>query len=142
MSITRIESYDPDDMSLISSDITSVDFGGIIRGKHCSKVCIVKPITEGTITELGLFLENNGGFSNAQFGFLGLSTLSSDITPGSAIMSDHFTENQDVSDFVTSDYGLMLTPETPGYIYLDAQIGLGSTIGSGTVNYRFVFEYN
>lgn len=142
MSITRIESYDPIDGSLLSSDISSLDFGGIVRGRHCSQVAVIKPISEGTVTELELFLENNGGFSNAQFGYLAQADLVTGITPGDARLSDHFTENSGVSDFTTSDYGVMLDPNTPEYIWLDVQIGLGSAIGAGSVNYRFVFEYN
>jgi hypothetical protein len=142
MSITRIESYDPNTGALLSSDISSLDFGGIIRGKHCSQLAVIKPITEGTVTELGLFLENNGSFNNAQFSFLSQQDLATGIQPGDVRVSNHFTQVTGVSDFTASDYGCMLDPTIPGYIWLDILVGLGSTIGAGSVNYRFVFEYN
>lgn len=142
MSITRIEAYDPDDMSLLSSDISSIDFGGIIRGKHCSKLATIKPIAEGTVTELELFLENNGGFNNARFSFYASSDGATGIQPGDARISDRFTQVTGISDFSSSDYGCILNPDLPEYVWLDALIGLGSTVGAGSINYRFVFEYN
>jgi hypothetical protein len=57
-------------------------------------------------------------------------------------MSDHFMADPGVSDFTTSDLGINMDNTNPEYIWLDAQIGQGSTIGAGTINYRFVFEYN
>jgi len=142
MSITRIEAYDPTDMSLLSSDISELNFGGVIRGRFCSQAAVIKPITEGTLTALALFLEDNGGYDHARFSYFNSNNWVSDIIPGDAHMSDAFTVNPGVSDMTTSDRGANLDPVDPGFIWLDVNIGLGSTIGTGTANYRFVFEYN
>jgi hypothetical protein len=142
MGITRVEEYNSVDMGVLSSDVSELNFGGIIRGKHCAKPSVIKPVLSGTITQLFLFLESNGGYNNAQFGYLASKTAYSDIQAGGAQISNHFVMASDVSDFSTSDRGLELDPIDPEYVWLDAQIGFGATIGLGAVNYRFVFEYS
>lgn len=142
MAITRVESYNPTDMSVISSDVTELDFGGIIKGKFCSQTAVIKPIIEGNITALALFLENNGGFDHARFNYYASHTVACDVVPGDPRLSDSFIVDNDVSDFSTSDDGVILDNATPEYIWLDVKVGTASAVGAGTANYRFVFEYN
>jgi hypothetical protein len=142
MAIARIESYDPLDMTMLSSDISDINFGGVIRGRYCSQAVVIKPILEGDITALALFLEDKNGFNHARFDYYASKDAIQGIVPGGPQMSDYFVENPGVSDFITSDYGVSLDPDDPGFVWLDVNMGLGSTIGAGTINYRFVFEYN
>lgn len=143
MSITRIDRYDPTTMGLAESGISQVDFGGVIRGSHCSSTVVIKPVIAGTVTQLALFLENDGGLTNSAFGYLASKQSFSGITPGSAQMSDHFTETNSVSDFTFLTNGVSLDPTSPEYVWLDMQAGLGSSLGENTsINYRFVFEYS
>lgn len=143
MSITRIDRYDPTTMGVAQTGISEVDFGGVIRGNHCSATVVIKPVTAGTVTRLALFLENGGGLSNAAFGYLASKQKFSGIQPGGAQMSDHFTETNNVSDFSFLSNGVSLDPNSPDYVWLDIQVGVGSDIGLETgINYRFVFEYN
>lgn len=143
MSITRIDRYNPTNMALAETDMSQVDFGGVVRGKHCAETVVIKPVVAGTVTQLAMFLESNGGLSNAAFGYLKSQTQFSGITPGGSQMSDHFTEINDVSDFSFLDRGVSMNPNSPEYVWLDTQIGSSTTIGENTsINYRFVFEYN
>lgn len=143
MSITRIDRYNPTNMGLAETNISQVDFGGVIRGNHCSVPVTILPITAGTVTQLAMFLENDGGLSNAQFGYLASKTKFSGISAGGSQMSDHFTETNNVSDFSYISNGVSLDPDDPEYVWLDVQIGSGASIGVNTsINYRFVFEYS
>ena len=142
MSITRVESYDPVSMSRISSDISELDFGTIIRGGYCNQTAVIKPIVVGNMSALSLFLEDNGGFNHAIFGCVKAADPITGIYPGDPRISDYFITDPGVSDFTTSDYGLSLDPVNPEYIWLDLNVGSNSIVGAGTANYRFVFEYN
>jgi hypothetical protein len=142
MSITRVEAYNPFDMSLLSSDITGLNFGTIIKGSYCQHTAVIKPIIVGDMSALSIFLENNGGFNHAMFGCAKASDAITGIYPGDPRISDYFITDPGVSDFTTSDYGLSLDPIHPEYIWLDLNIGSNSIVGAGTANYRFVFEYN
>lgn len=143
MSITRIDRYDPTTMGLADTGISQVDFGGVIRGNHCSVPVVIKPVVAGTVTQLALFLEDNGSLSNAAFGYLASKQIFCGIPAGGPQMSDHFTETNGVSDFSNLSNGVSLDPDDPQYVWLDTQMGAGSTLGENTsINYRFVFEYS
>lgn len=143
MSLTRIDRYNPTNMALAESDISQVDFGGVIRGNHCNVPVVIKPVTTGTVTQLALFLEDDGGLSNAAFGYLASKQVFCGIPAGGSQISDHFIETNGVSDFSQLSNGVSLDPDSPEYVWLDVQIGAGSTLGEETgINYRFVFEYS
>lgn len=143
MSITRIDRYNPTNMALAETSMSQVDFGGVVRSKHCAETVVIKPVVAGTVTQLAMFLENIGELSNAAFGFLKSQEQFCGITPGSSQMSDHFTEINDVSDFSYLDRGVSLNPNSPEYVWLDTQVGASTTLGEeANINYRFVFEYN
>jgi hypothetical protein len=130
-------------MGLAESGMTQVDFGGVIRGNHCSAPIVTKPVVAGTVTQLALFLESAGGLANAAFGYLASQEQFCGIAAGGAQMSDHFTETNNVSDFSFLSNGVSMDPNSPEYVWLDVQIGVTTTIGENTsINYRFVFEYS
>jgi hypothetical protein len=142
MAISRIETFNPIDMSQLLSDTSELSFGGIVRGNFCAQPVVIKPVLSGTITQLAFFLESTNGYTNSQFSYLASKTAFSNIQAGGPQMSNHFIADPGVSDFTTSDIGINLDPTDPEYIWLDAKIGLGSILGAGTINYRFVFEFN
>lgn len=144
MSITRIDRYDPTTMGLAETGMTQVDFGGVIRGNHCSACIVAKPVVAGTVTQLAMFLENAGAVSNTAFGYLKSQEQFCGIAAGGPQMSDHFTETNGVSDFSFLSNGISMDPNSPEYVWLDVQVGASATpIGEdATINYRFVFEYN
>lgn len=142
MGISRVEAYDPITMGLLSSDITELDFGDITRGNYCSQAIVIKPILSGTITQLFMFLEDNGGYNNSEFGYFVDSEEFTGIQPGGSQLSDHFVPDPGVSDLTTSDYGAELDPTGIDFVWLDAYISTADSVGLGSLNYRFVFEYN
>ena len=143
----KIESYNPTDMTMLSADVTGVDFGVTIKGQHSTNVIVVRPVaTSETLTELALFLEDNDGLDHTQFGKYKSSVATPGITPGSNYLSDYFIPVPGVSDTsmltTLSDFGLVYTPSSPEYTWVDAEAGVSETeIGSSSVNLRFVFEY-
>jgi hypothetical protein len=147
MGIANIQAFNASDMSLLSSDVTEsgLDFGAIIRGGHCAYPAVIQPVITGAISDLYLFLQSNGGFNNAQFGYLVSPFPYSDVQAGGPQMSDHFVVVSDVSDLPTSDFsdnGVSLDPTGLDFIWLDAQVGYGSQLGEGSINYLFAFEFN
>jgi hypothetical protein len=133
-------------MALLSSDATGVDFGDAFIGQH-SNVVAIRPV--GTIenfTSLAMFLEDNDGLGHTLFGKYKNANAIEGITPGSDYLSDFFIPVPGVSDASTigiySDFGLVFDPSNPEYAWMDAEAGADETVGSGSVNFRFVFEYN
>lgn len=145
-----IASYDPVTMDTLSSDVTGVDYGAVIKGYHTANVAVIKPTLgggESNFLKLALFLENNNGLNHTVFGkFKSLRPITG-ITPGSNYLSDYFIQVTGISDpsqiDVNSGIGLVFNATTPEYAWLDAQVGRSETAtGSTNVNFRFVFEYN
>lgn len=139
----QIRAYSPQTGNLLSSDITGIDFGIIHQGEHCASPVLIQPFKtdEDLFTGILLYLQNNGGYSQSQFGYMVSSDLitgvESDI-PGATgpVISDYFVL---VSD-ATGPGGISGNP--CDYIWLDVQVGLTETGSTNNVNYRFVFEYN
>lgn len=143
-----LNTYNPIDMSLVGSDISRVDFGGVVKGQHNSSPVVLKPILEpgASMSRLALYLENSGGLGHSQFGKYKNQEAITGLMPGSDQLSDHFTVQEGISDFInfesTSDYGIVLNPEVPEYLWLDVQAGNSENRGVAQVNFRFIFEYN
>jgi hypothetical protein len=149
----RVETYNPTTMSLVSSDVTGVDFGDIIRGKPSGNAVVIKPVAtiESSFVELAMFLENSDGLNHTQFGKFKSDAAITGITPGSDYLSDFFMPITGISDVsmlsVYSDFGLLFNLDGGGlpyeYAWMDADADVSETsLGSSTVNFRFVFEYN
>ena len=139
----KIRAFSPQTGDLISDSITGINFGNIRQDEHCVSPVLIQPFKtdEDLFTDILLYLQNNGGYSQSQFGYLISSDLilgvESDI-PGATgtVISDHFTL---VSD-ATGPGDVMLKP--CDYVWLDVQVGLTESGSTTNVNYRFVFEYN
>jgi len=144
----KITTYNPTTGSPLVDDATGVDFGKTIQGNHTSTPIVIKPVvtTETNFTHLALFLESRGSFTNSLFGKYKNATFIPGIAAGSSALSDNFIQRSGVSDFYAPDAalatdGLVLNPSAPEYVWLDAQVGYIQAVGSGTINYRFVFDY-
>jgi len=144
----KIERYSPVNMSLVDADATGVDFGDAIKGQHCSNVVAIRPVAvDITFTALALFLENTNGVNHTEFGKYHSAVATPGITPGSNYLSDAFVPITGISDAAMigmySDYGIMFDSTDPEYAWMDAEIGTAENmLGSSTINFRFVFEYN
>ena len=145
----QVNQYNPVTMTLLSSDITGVDFGNVVKGNHSTSAITIKPVAEmgETITQLALFLEDNASMDNTQFGKFKNAAPTPGIGAGSDYLSDYFTEVEGISDVsqigTYSDYGLVFTASNPEYAWIDAEVGLSeTTLGAQAVNFRFVFEYS
>lgn len=143
----RVETYDPDTMTLLDSNATIVDFGTVARGHFNEHAVVIRPAAVSeTFSQLALFLENNGGLDHTKFGKFKSATPILGIEPGDSFLSDFFTQARGVSDFanyaVISDYGIGFDPVTPEYAWMDAEAGTSElNLGNVTINLRFVFEY-
>ena len=147
MASMKIETYNPTNMQMVSSDVTGVDFGNVVRGNHNTSAVVIRPVADGgTFDQLALFLENAGGLTHCQFGKYVNSAAVTGITPGDPQLSDYFVEAAGISDVSQiaglSDNGIVLDAGAPEYIWVDVEAGVGETnLGAQSVNFRFVFEY-
>jgi hypothetical protein len=132
-------------MSLIQDDATGVSFGSVVRGGYSPVLAIKTEATTETLTQVALFLEDDGGLSGADFRAFKSATAIPGIEAGDAALSDELVEQNGVSDFsnisLISGDGLVLDPEGPEYVWLDVKPGVSDTVGSSNLNYRLIFEY-
>jgi hypothetical protein len=139
----KIRAYSPQTGNLISEDITGINFGNIRQGEHCVSPILIQPLKtdEELFDGILLYLQNNGGYTQSQFGYFVSSDLFTGVNsddPGATgtIISDHFSL---VSD-ATGAGGV--SSQSCDYIWLDVQVGLTESGSTSNINYRFVFEYN
>lgn len=139
----EIRAYSPQTGNLLSESITGINFGNIRQGQHCFTPVLIQPVktAEDEFDDMILYLQNNGGYNQSQFGYRVASDLMTGVqsyTIGATgpVISDHFTL---VSD-ATGPGGVSVTPDD--YVWLDVQVGATETGSTSSVNYRFVFEYN
>lgn len=139
----RIRAINPQTGSTLSESITGVNFGNIRQGEHCASPVVVQPITtsEDEFDDMVLYLQNNGGYNQSQFGYRVSSTFTSDVRSYSVgvtgpVISDHFTLVSDAS----GSGGVNI--ELSDFIWLDVQVGATETGSTSNVNYRFTFEYS
>ena len=129
----RLDLYNPESMSLVQQAVTGVDFGSILQANHSEAVQVVRPVmtTETSITDLSVYLDSKGPFTESSFGqfISGVPILG--ITPGSQYLSDHFISG--VSGSVSMQEG--------DFLWLDMQAG-NNEIGSYPgIKYNFTFDY-
>jgi hypothetical protein len=134
----HIETYDPKIGSVIDSNAPGLDFGDVIQSQHCYQPIVLRfrPDTETTVSDMTCFLENKGGWTDAQFGFYSDSTFKT-IESGSSYLSNHMTEIKDAS---SSSPGGQSVDSTSSYVWMDVDIPLTQT-GIADVNYRLFFNY-
>lgn len=139
----KIRAYSPQTGNLLSDDINGINFGNIQQGKHCAIPVLIQPVktSEDTFTDIMLYLQNNAGYNQSDFGYKVFSDLITGVqsyVPGATgpVISDHFTLSSDA----TGPNGVPVTPSD--YVWLDVQVGASETGSTSNVNYRFVFEYS
>jgi len=137
----KVQTYNPNTLLLDQDSVTGVDFGTVFQGNHCEEVVIVRPqtTTEANFLQLKMFLQDQGGFTQTEFGHYQNEVLTGGITPGSPYLSDNFALTTNPQ--ITGD-GVDFNASNPEYLWLDAETGDREKGSSDTVNYRFVFEYN
>ena len=143
----KIRAYSPRTGNLLAEDICGVNFGNIRQGRHGALPVLIRPFLDvESLSALTLYLQNNGGFSQTQYGYYhycdfvpGVHSYTIDDS-GAPAICDHFIPVPDppdcggVSIGLNGDYG--------DYIWLDAQAGATETGSTNSINYRFIFEYS
>lgn len=142
----KISTYNPVDMTKTADDVTGVNFSSVVRGGYSSPVAIKPFATTETFSRLAFFLEDDASLSGTSFRSFKSATAIQGIGTGSSILSDTLVEHEGVSDFsnyaTISGDGLALNASNPEYIWLDVNVGASDSVGAGTINYRFIFEYS
>lgn len=145
----KIRAYSPKTGNLVADDITGINFGNVRQGYHCIIPVVVRPILEEeVVTSLALYLQNNGGFNNSEYGYLtnpdfitGVRSYITGLT--GAVISDHFVVTPDPTGVTgTGSVPIALDGLNGDYIWLDVQAGQYETGSTSTINYRFMFEYS
>lgn len=147
----KIGAYSPRTGNLLADDITGINFGNVRQGEHSVLPVLIRPEKEDEdITGLELYLQNDGGFSQSEYGYF----THEDYVPvrswdpvvtgvtGYYYISDHFVEVPSPPQ-ATGGVPINIYDSLYGdYIWLDVQAGLTETGGTSTINYRFIFEYS
>jgi hypothetical protein len=148
----KIGAYSPRTGNLLADDITGINFGNVHKGEHSVLPVLIRPEKEDEdISGLELFLQNNGGFDQTQYGYFTHSdfvlveswdpTTSGDT--GYSFISDHFTEVPDPYEGATGGVHLNMNQDGFGdFVWLDVNPSLLETGGTTSINYRFIFEYS
>jgi hypothetical protein len=147
----KIGAYNPRTGELLSESITGLNFGNVQKGQHSVLPVLIRPeIDDESIVGLEMYLQNNGGFEQTEFGFFTHSDFvlvesynpGSTGTPGYYSMSDHFVEVSNPPD-ITGGVPLNVHGGNfTDYVWLDVNPSAIETGGSTTINYRFIFEYS
>lgn len=147
----KIGAYNPRTGDLLSENISGINFGNVRKGHHSVLPVMIRPeIEDEVIVGLEMYLQNNGGFNNTQFGYFVHSdfVLVESYDPAATgtsdyhYISDHFVTIPSPPD-VTG--GVPLTVhggQYTDYIWLDVNPGATETGGTTSINYRFIFEYS
>lgn len=147
----KIGAYNPRTGELLSEDISGINFGNVQKGHHSVLPVMIRPeVEDESIVGLELYLQNNGGFDETEFGYFTHSDFvlveSYDPavtgTPGYYYISDHFVEVPSPPD-ITGGVPLSVYSGTySDYVWLDVNPSSIETGGTTTINYRFIFEYS
>jgi hypothetical protein len=147
----KIGAYNPRTGGLLSERISGINFGNVQKGKHSVMPVLIRPeIEDEDIIGLEMYLQNNGGFDQTEFGYFVYSdfVLVKSYAPeftgdsGYYYISDHFVEVPIPPD-VTGGVPLTIHGDTyADYVWLDVNPSSIETGGTTTINYRFIFEYS
>lgn len=147
----KIGAYNPRTGDLLSEDISGINFGNVRKGQHSVLPVMIRPeVEDETIVGLEMYLQNNGGFNQTEFGyfkhsdFVLVESYDSDVTgtPGYYPISDHFIVVSNPPD-ITGGVPLNVYDGTyTDFVWLDVNPGSTETGGTSTINYRFIFEYS
>ena len=147
----KIGAYNPRTGELLSEDISGINFGNVQKGHHSILPVVIRPeIEDESLIGIEMYLQNNGGFYETEFGYFTHSDFvlveSYDVgatgTIGYYAMSDHFVEVPFPPD-ITGGVPLNVYGDNyTDYVWLDVNPSAIETGGTTTINYRFIFEYS
>ena len=145
----KIRAYSPQTGNLLVDDASGINYGNVRQGLHGALPVLIRPYADTeTLSSLALYLQNNGGFSQSNYGYFVNSDFVPDVhswtsdDPAYPAISDHFTE---VSDPPQPSGGVNIGIDGAGYgdyVWLDVQAGQTETGSTSSINYRFIFEYS
>ena len=139
----KISAYSPKTGNLLAEDISGINFGNVLQGEHSSMPVLIRPVLEEEeATSLSLYLANNGGFSNTEYGYFvsdqfvpGVKSYEGATGVGSVFISDHFNNPSASSDSIE----IGLNEEGVGdYIWFDVQPGAIESGSTDSLVYRFL----
>lgn len=137
-----IRTYNSVSGNIVDSSASNLDFGDILQGQHNPTPIVLRtlPAAEVTISDLKLFLESKGGWTNAEFGYYADSSFISGIESGGSELSNHFIEMPDATSGSPNGVSLGVTDGTSDYVWLDVDLPFSQT-GVAEPNYRFTFNF-
>ena len=147
----KIGAYNPRTGELLSEDISGINFGNVQKGHHSVLPVMIRPeVEDESIVGLELYLQNNGGFDETEFGYFTHSDFvlvesyvtGSTGTPGYYYISDHFVEVPSPPDITGGVPLSVYSGIYSDYVWLDVNPSSIETGGTTTINYRFIFEYS
>ena len=147
----KIGAYNPRTGDQLADHISGINFGNVQKGKHSSIPVLIRPeIEDENILGLELYLQNNGGFEETQFGyyvysdFVQVASYDSEFTGDSSYryISDHFVEVTNPPSLTGGVPLNIVENNYSDYVWLDVNPSDIETGGSTTINYRFIFEYS
>jgi len=138
----HLKTYDFATGDVVSDRAEELDFGAIVQGDHCQIPAVLRiyPDTEVSISDLKVYLSNNGGWSTSEFGYYTSPSFVTNVWPGSEKLNNHFVEMRDATQGSPNGVSLNVTDSTSDFLWLDADIG-SNQLGSTSVSYRFIFNY-
>jgi hypothetical protein len=147
----KIGAYNPRTGELLSENISGLNFGNVQKGHHSVLPVLIRPeIEDEDLVGLEMYLQNNGGFDETEFGYFTHSDFvlvesynpGTTGTPGYYYMSDNF-EVVPIPPDITGGVPLNVYGDNyTDYVWLDVNPSAIETGGTTTINYRFIFEYS
>jgi len=123
--------------------VSSLSFGQVIQGQHCSTPILFRAHAdiESSVSDMELYLESDGGWSTAEFGYYKSPSFESGIQAGSSSLSNHFVETPDATQGSPNGITIDWTGSYSDYIWLDVEIPSDQT-GNAEVTYRVIYNYS
>jgi hypothetical protein len=147
----KIGAYSPRTGNLLSEDITGINFGNVHKGEHSVLPILIRPERDAEIISgLEMYLQNNGGFNQTEYGyfvfsgFVPVESWDSHTSGDTGVyfISDHFVEVPNPPD-MSNGVQININHDGHGdYVWLDVNPSLLETGGTSSINYRFIFEYS
>lgn len=138
----HIETYNPVTGNSVANPARDLNFGGVVQGQHNPSPIVIRvvPDNEVTVSNLKMFLESKGGWSEAEFGYYTNPAFVPSIESGGSELSNHFTESPNATETSPGDVPIGVTGNISDYIWLDIDVPFSQT-GIAEPNYRFTFDF-
>jgi hypothetical protein len=94
-----------------------------------------------TISDLNLYLENQGVWAGSEFGYYVNSAFTPDVEAGGSQLANHFTVSPDATSGSPYAVPVGLSDTTSDYVWLDVDIPSSATGPNDSVNYRFTYNF-